>query len=273
MKYSSQIPIKTCYNLAKGLEYSRNEIQKANGFFNSCTTKLSHMITNLDNVDTSSSRMPEVLFLGASNVGKSSLISSVMGAAQSKGKTQSTDGKKEFARVSSKAGHTRFLNFYTCGAKLRIVDSPGYGKASHTTQGSLIHTYLENQQRLRNAYVLINPTKGIQENDLGVFEILAHYGVPFQVVLTQCDRYFKSYKVQAASSPKSSKVKMIRDVDAERLNMVSSTLYEDVLKMASRPHHKGGNPMLVQELFVTSTETFFGIPELRAAVLRSCGLN
>lgn len=270
-KYISRVPIKFVHQIPQIPKYIPAELQAAANFFNKCDTKLGQIVSS-DGQSEFKSRLPEVMFLGASNVGKSSIITSLMTDSK-----QRANSQKEFARVSSKPGHTRSLNFYTCGRKLRVVDTPGYGKASQVSQGTLIQSYLESQRSLKRAYVLVNAGKGIKDSDRAVFDMLAQYGIPWQVVLTQCDRFFKRYDDAVPSRQLNrragQKVRVIRDRDVARLNESTGQVFEDLVQLASTAESLGGNASLFEELLITSTETGAGIPELRAAVWRACGFS
>src|ERR671936_584798 len=84
--------------------------------------------------------VPEVAFLGRSNVGKSSLINSLLGV-------------KGLARTSSTPGRTQSLNFFLVNNRFRFVDLPGYGYAKTSKEnrrawGKLIEKYLAERQQL-----------------------------------------------------------------------------------------------------------------------------
>lgn len=84
---------------------------------------------------------PEVAFVGRSNVGKSSIINTLL-------------NRKSLARVASTPGKTREINFYNVGDKLFFVDLPGYGYAKvsrdkKSSWGKIIETYLFSRQQLK----------------------------------------------------------------------------------------------------------------------------
>ena len=123
--------------------------------------------------------LPEVAFVGRSNVGKSSLINALT-------------GRKTLARVSQTPGRTREINFFNLGGKLILVDLPGYGyaKASKTLAmewQQLIFAYLSGRASLRRVALLIDSRRGLMDTDLAVMELLDKAAVSYALVLTKAD--------------------------------------------------------------------------------------
>ncbi len=127
---------------------------------------------------------PQVAFSGRSNVGKSSLINSLL-------------GRKKLARVSAEPGKTITVNYYFADKKLHFVDLPGYGYArrsktdiakwSRLTQG-----YFEGNDALKLVLQLIDSRAGITEDDRMMLGWLEHYDVPYMIVITKCDKLNKT---------------------------------------------------------------------------------
>jgi GTP-binding protein len=133
--------------------------------------------------------LPEVAFVGRSNVGKSSLVNALT-------------GRKTLARVSQTPGRTRELNFFNLGKKLILVDLPGYGyaKASKELAGEwqrLIFAYLSGRASLKRVLLLIDSRRGVMETDLAVMELLDGAAVSYGLVLTKADE-LKPNEAQAA---------------------------------------------------------------------------
>jgi GTP-binding protein len=124
--------------------------------------------------------LPEVAFLGRSNVGKSSLINRLIGV-------------KGLARTSSTPGRTQAVQFYRVDGKWHFVDLPGYGYArvpKEFARGwkSLIESYLTGRDSLRLCLLLIDARRGWMEMDLELQRWLEHRQLPYLVVATKFDK-------------------------------------------------------------------------------------
>lgn len=127
--------------------------------------------------------LPEVVFIGKCNVGKSSLLNSICTAISRKSSTE------EIAFASKKAGFTKTINCFTVGQKFRIIDTPGYGVKSTLKQGEEIVKYLTDRKELRKVYLLINATRGFSDHDYAlILNLLAEKGIPFNVIFTKIDK-------------------------------------------------------------------------------------
>lgn len=124
--------------------------------------------------------LPQVAFVGKSNVGKSSLINTIC-------------RRKSLARVSHTPGRTRQINFFSIAKTLVVVDLPGYGFAKVLPKekqnwGKLILYYLQNSPNLKLVNLLIDVRRGIKENDLKVMKLLNLYDKQMQLVFTKTDK-------------------------------------------------------------------------------------
>ena len=123
--------------------------------------------------------LPEVAFAGRSNVGKSSLVNGLT-------------GRSTVARVSSKPGHTRQINFFDLGGVMSLVDLPGYGfaqvsRSMKETWQDLASAYLRGRATLRRVYLLIDSRHGVKESDRETMRNLDRAAAPYQLVLTKID--------------------------------------------------------------------------------------
>jgi GTP-binding protein len=124
-------------------------------------------------------RMPEVAFVGRSNVGKSSLVNALT-------------GRKTLARVSQTPGATRQINFFDLGSKLMLADLPGYGFAKVSRSEAeawqeMIFAYLRGRAPLRRALLLIDARRGPKDSDSQVLGLLNQAAVSTLIVLTKFD--------------------------------------------------------------------------------------
>jgi GTP-binding protein len=129
-------------------------------------------------------RLPEVAFLGRSNVGKSSLINALT-------------GQKKLAFTSNTPGRTQTINFYLIDEQMYFVDLPGYGYArvpvKFTGQWKvLIEEYLENRENLKLSCLILDARRGWMEKDLDLKRWLEHYGRPYLVIATKTDKLNQS---------------------------------------------------------------------------------
>ena len=128
--------------------------------------------------------LPEIAFVGKSNVGKSSLINSLL-------------GRKSLARTSSAPGKTRTINWYEVDEQLFFVDLPGYGyakvsKAEQLKWGKVIETYLHKRESLKLVLLLVDVRHAPGEGDQMMMQWLQHYEVPTLVVATKSDKIKRS---------------------------------------------------------------------------------
>lgn len=130
------------------------------------------------------SGIPQVAFSGRSNVGKSSLVNSVL-------------GRKKLARVSAEPGKTITVNYYCVDDKLFLVDLPGYGFARRSKTdiakwSKLTEGYFVDNNALKLVLQLIDAKAGITNDDRMMLEYLAHFNVPYMIVITKCDKLNKT---------------------------------------------------------------------------------
>jgi GTP-binding protein len=124
--------------------------------------------------------LPEVAFLGRSNVGKSSLINALV-------------GQPGIAKTSATPGCTRLINFFRVEDTFRLVDLPGYGYAKgpiadKEAWGPLIEEYLRSREFLRLSVVLLDSRRGWMDKDVELKSWLEFYNRPFVVAATKVDK-------------------------------------------------------------------------------------
>src|ERR1700674_4015309 len=127
-----------------------------------------------------SETLPEVAFLGRSNVGKSSLVNALT-------------GRRTLARTSNTPGRTRQINFFALDGRLMLVDLPGYGYAAASKSAvaawtRLVQHYLRGRTSLRRVCLLIDSRHGVKEPDRPIMQLCDAAGLSYQVVLTKVDK-------------------------------------------------------------------------------------
>ncbi|HEX9250101.1 MAG TPA: ribosome biogenesis GTP-binding protein YihA/YsxC [Gemmatimonadaceae bacterium] len=137
------------------------------------------------------SSLPEVAFAGRSNVGKSSLLNSLV-------------RRKSFARVSRTPGRTREINFFRINNGFVLVDLPGYGYARVSKEKKsgwkpLIESYLKRTTQLRGIVLLLDIRREPSDDDLAMLDFLAETEVPTIVALTKKDKLTKAAALERAA--------------------------------------------------------------------------
>ena len=128
--------------------------------------------------------LPEFVFLGRSNVGKSSFINALT-------------NRKNLAKTSGKPGKTITLNFYLIDEMYYFVDVPGYGYAQRSMKmrdefGKYIEYYLANNQNLKLAFLLVDTKVGPTEDDILMFDYLNYLNLDVKVIATKADKVGKT---------------------------------------------------------------------------------
>ena len=124
--------------------------------------------------------LPEVAFAGRSNVGKSSLINTLV-------------NRKHLVRTSSSPGRTQTLNFFRINNQVNFVDLPGYGFAKVPLKvkaqwKTMVENYLKNRKTLQLVIILVDIRRTPSSDDASLMRWLENFGIPFLIVLTKTDK-------------------------------------------------------------------------------------
>lgn len=138
--------------------------------------------------DYKSFGLPEIVLLGRSNVGKSSLINML-------------SNNSKLAKVSSAQGKTKLINFFLFNKEFVLVDLPGYGyaEASKVEQQKwtkMIDGYIESTENLANAILLVDIRHKPTEQDIQMLEYLTYHCIPVTIVATKYDKIKKSERMK-----------------------------------------------------------------------------
>lgn len=149
-------------------------------------------------------------------------------------------GRRTLARVSARPGHTRQINFFDLAGRLHLVDLPGYGfaqvsKSMKETWQDLASAYLRGRPTLKRVCLLIDSRHGVKDSDHETMKNLDSAAVSYQLILTKTDQLRQAEIPRAIASAE-----------------------------AAARKHGAAHP----EALPTSSETGFGIPELRAEIFR-----
>lgn len=132
--------------------------------------------------------LPEIAFVGRSNVGKSSLLNVLV-------------NRKRLAHVSSTPGRTQLVNFFLVNGDTRLVDLPGYGFAKAPKEvkqhwDKMITNYLLGNRQLRLVVTLFDGRRDLTPEDESLLNWLKHYDFPFLAVITKSDKLNRSQQAQ-----------------------------------------------------------------------------
>jgi GTP-binding protein len=135
--------------------------------------------------------LPEIAFAGRSNVGKSSLLNTLL-------------NRKQLAKVSSRPGKTTGLNFFLVQQSMYFVDLPGYGyakvgKEQRFSWVKLISAYLETRKQLAGVVVIMDLRHGVKQLDTELLHWLRRQSIPFLAVYTKADKLSGNERTRQAA--------------------------------------------------------------------------
>jgi len=142
------------------------------------TAEFVNSITDLSQLPTA--HLPEIVFIGRSNVGKSSLINKIC-------------SKAKLAKTSSVPGRTRQLNYYLVNEEVYFVDLPGYGYAKVPEQiktgwRKLVEEYISSRKNIKLVFELMDSRHDPTYLDQLMVNWLEYYELNYAIVLTKSDK-------------------------------------------------------------------------------------
>jgi GTP-binding protein len=206
------------------------------------------------NNDSEGLLVPEVAFLGRSNVGKSSLLNAILGS-------------KDLNRVGPHPGKTKLLHAWGLAAsdpktgrplkgwkgltdtRVTVLDAPGYGYGSDKDWGAEIITYLRRRKQLRRIFILIDAVHGPKKHDQQMLKMLREFNIPHQLIASKIDRQ----------------------------KNLASTLHS--LQEVAQPNTSHGSAFGLGEILAVGgledsiKAKPLGVPDVQWAVLRAAGLD
>jgi GTP-binding protein len=132
--------------------------------------------------------LPEIAFAGRSNVGKSSLINTLL-------------GRKNLVKTSSTPGRTQLLNFFRINDEMSFVDIPGYGYAKAPVSvrrdwGTMIETYLSTGKNLKGVVLIMDIRRIPGPEDVSVTDWLNYHKIDFIRILTKADKLSRAQQIK-----------------------------------------------------------------------------
>ena len=135
---------------------------------------------------------PQIAFVGRSNVGKSSLINSLV-------------NYKRLAKVSSTPGRTRLVNFFLINENIFFVDLPGYGFAKVSKEekknwAKTIEDYLIDNKNLKKLVLLLDCRRIPSEDDIIMYNFVKRFGIKLLIVGTKSDKLTKNMLIKSEAA-------------------------------------------------------------------------
>ena len=183
--------------------------------------------------DGSVQALPEVIFIGRSNVGKSSLINALI-------------NRRNFAYTSKKPGYTRLLNYFMVDDTFYLVDAPGYGYArvgrlADEKFETMMRDYFSDNPHLAQVYLLLDSRRTLSREDEEFIRFVHYHNLPLTIIFTKSEKLNQSQRSQAT--------KLYREVcpDAKSAPIFTSSLKKENISNLQNHISAVINEFLLQE--------------------------
>ncbi len=132
--------------------------------------------------------LPEIAFAGRSNVGKSTLINTLV-------------NRRGLVRTSSTPGRTQLINFFEINHEFNLVDLPGYGyakvpQAVKKAWGPMMRTYLSTRENLQAVVFILDIRRTPREEDIQMLDWLEEFEIPTIPVITKMDKVTRNQRLK-----------------------------------------------------------------------------
>ena len=176
--------------------------------------------------------LPQIVFAGKSNVGKSSTINKLL-------------NRKNFARVGNEPGKTIHINFFCIDQKAYFVDLPGYGYAKVSKKerdrwGALMEEYFAEEDAITLGFQIVDARHKPTADDVVMADWFLQSGVPFAVIANKHDKLKKS-AVEDSMNTIRTTLHLPEDVPVIPFSAVKGTGRDEVLQMIF-DHVSGSKP-------------------------------
>ncbi|MGL6108141.1 ribosome biogenesis GTP-binding protein YihA/YsxC [Romboutsia sp.] len=180
--------------------------------------------------------IPEIALVGRSNVGKSSIVNTLL-------------NRRNFARTSQTPGKTRTINFYLINKEFFFVDLPGYGyakiaKSEKEKWGKIMERYLADREELCTIFLLVDIRHEPSNDDVIMYDWIKHFGYNCVVIATKADKISRG-QYQKHINIIRKKLQLEPDEKIIPISSLKKTGVEEVWNEIVHQYHENGYDVTV----------------------------